>query len=237
MVTYTTEQRVFIVETYLLKKSYERCLRKFCIRFPEAARPSKPYVFDLFKKWRETGSVLNKKRHYAKRAPTEERPDMRARIELSPSKSSRSLAQECGISQREVRRRFLTEFPEVRLPSREAVRKLVNKLRETGSILDKKRRVKRRVLTEEKVGEVGERLEHSPQKSLLRIAQETAISMTSAWRATKLLKLKPHMRIKKKEKRNGPANKRKGAAENDTSTEIGKEVDENETEFVADQAQ
>ncbi|XP_069683645.1 uncharacterized protein [Periplaneta americana] len=138
---------------------------------------------------------------------------------------------------REVRQRFLTEFPEVRLPSREAVRKLVNKLRETGSILDKKRRVKRRVLTEEKVGEVGERLEHSPQKSLLRIAQETAISMTSAWRATKLLKLKPYMRIKKKEKRNGPANKQKGAAENDTSTEIGKEVDENETEFVADQAQ
>ncbi|XP_069683647.1 uncharacterized protein [Periplaneta americana] len=49
--------------------------------------------------------------------------------------------------------------------------------------------------------------------------------------------LPPLCLIKKKEKRNGPANKQKGAAENDTSTEIGKEVDENETEFVADQAQ
>ena len=39
---------------------------------------------------------------------------------------------------REVLRRFQANYPGVRVPSREAVRLLVNKFREPGSILDKK---------------------------------------------------------------------------------------------------
>ena len=70
----------------------------------------------------------------------------------------------------------------MRVPSREAVRLLVNKSRETGSILDKKRNVKRRVLTEHKLEEIGERLENSPQKSLRHLAQETDISIASVWK-------------------------------------------------------
>ncbi|KAJ4438640.1 hypothetical protein ANN_14587 [Periplaneta americana] len=91
----------------------------------------------------------------------------------------------------EVIRRLLTEYPGVPAPHRDTVRKIVTKCRETGFILDK-RRINKRVLTEEKLDEVGERLEHTPQKSLPRLAQETEISMISAWRATKLLKLKPY---------------------------------------------
>ena len=49
---------------------------------------------------------------------------------------------------REVIRRFQANYPGVRVSSREAVRLLVNKFRETGSILDKERNVKRHVLTE-----------------------------------------------------------------------------------------
>ena len=49
----------------------------------------------------------------------------------------------CG----EVVRLFQANYPGVRVPSREAVHLLVNKFRETGSVLDKKRNVKRRVLT------------------------------------------------------------------------------------------
>ena len=60
---------------------------------------------------------------------------------------------------REVVRRFQANYPSVRDPSREAVRLLVNKFRETGSILDKKRNLTRRVLTEQKLEEIGERLE------------------------------------------------------------------------------
>ena len=67
---------------------------------------------------------------------------------------------------REVVRRFQANCLGVRVPSREAVRLLVIKFRETGSILDK-RNVKRRVLTEQKLEEIGERLENSPQKLLM----------------------------------------------------------------------
>ena len=66
---------------------------------------------------------------------------------------------------REVVRRFEANYPGVSVPSREAVRLLVNKFKETGSILDKKRNIKRRMLTEQKLEEIGERLENSPQKS------------------------------------------------------------------------
>ena len=58
---------------------------------------------------------------------------------------------------REVLRRFQANYPGVRVLSREAVRLLVNKFRETGSIVDKKRNVKRRVFTEQKLEEIGER--------------------------------------------------------------------------------
>ena len=51
---------------------------------------------------------------------------------------------------REVVRRFQANYPGLRVPSREAIRLLVNKFRETGSILDKKRNVKQCVLTEQK---------------------------------------------------------------------------------------
>ena len=54
----------------------------------------------------------------------------------------------------EVVRRFQVNYSSVRVPSREAVRLLVNRFREMGSILDKKRNVKRRVLTEQKLEEM-----------------------------------------------------------------------------------
>ena len=57
-------------------------------------------------------------------------------------------------SGREVVRRFQANYPGMRVASREAVRLLVNKFRETGSILDKKRNLKRRVLTEQKLEEI-----------------------------------------------------------------------------------
>ena len=93
-------------------------------------------------------------------------------------------------SWREVVRRFQANYPGVRVPSREAIRLLVNRFRETGSILDKKRNVKQRVLTEQKLEEIGERLQNSPQKSLSRLAQETDISKASAWKNSKNFILK-----------------------------------------------
>jgi hypothetical protein len=50
--------------------------------------------------------------------------------------------------------------------------------------MDKKTKHKRRVLSEEKLDDIGARLEHTPRKS----AQETGVSKSSARRATQLLK-------------------------------------------------
>jgi hypothetical protein len=62
-------------------------------------------------------------------------------------------------------------------------------LKRTGSLVDKKPHRKRTVLTEDKLDNIGARLEASPRKSLRRIAQETRVSETSARTAKKLLKL------------------------------------------------
>ena len=49
---------------------------------------------------------------------------------------------------REVVRRFQANYPGMQVPSREAVGLLVDKFRETGSILDKKRSIKQNIRTE-----------------------------------------------------------------------------------------
>ena len=48
------------------------------------------------------------------------------------------------------------------------------------------------VLTEETLDEIGERLEHTPQKSLKRLSEETGVFVSSVQRATNLLNLKPY---------------------------------------------
>jgi hypothetical protein len=61
-----------------------------------------------------------------------------------------------------------------------------------GSINRQETKHKRRVLTEEKLDDIGTRLEHTPRKSLKRLAQEANVSNSSARRATQLLKLRPY---------------------------------------------
>jgi hypothetical protein len=63
-------------------------------------------------------------------------------------------------------RKCRRKFGDVRVPSRQAIRNLVNKLRTTELLIDKKQKHKRRVLTEEKLDDTGARLEHTPRKSL-----------------------------------------------------------------------
>jgi len=87
------------------------------------------------------------------------------------------------------RRKFRCQFPGEPVPSRQSIHNLVNKLKRTGSLLDKKPDRKRTVLTEDKLDKIEARLETSPRKSLRRLAQETRISETSARRAKILLKL------------------------------------------------
>jgi hypothetical protein len=68
----------------------------------------------------------------------------------------------------------------------------MNKLRTTGLLIDKKQKHMCQVLTEEKLYDIGARLEHTPRKSLKHLAQGTEKSKSSAKMATQLLKLRPY---------------------------------------------
>jgi hypothetical protein len=68
----------------------------------------------------------------------------------------------------------------------------VNKHRSTGVLIDKKQKHKHQVLTEEKLDDIGARLERTPGKLLKRLAQATGVSKPSARMETQLLKLRPY---------------------------------------------
>ncbi|PSN49543.1 hypothetical protein C0J52_04992 [Blattella germanica] len=95
-------------------------------------------------------------------------------------------------SWRRCRRKFRRRYPDAPVPDRTTICRLFKKFNETGSDANKKPRVNKRVLTEEKLDEIAFRLEISPRKSLRRLAQEVGVSKTSVQHATKLLKLKPY---------------------------------------------
>jgi hypothetical protein len=58
------------------------------------------------------------------------------------------------------RRKFRRKFHAERVPSRQAIHNLVNKLKPTGLLIDKKENHKRRVYTEENSDDIIARLEH-----------------------------------------------------------------------------
>jgi hypothetical protein len=79
----------------------------------------------------------------------------------------------CG-SARKCRRKFQHKFPRITVPSTTDIHKLIEKVRFTGSLLDKKHAERCNVLNEEKLDEIRARLEHTPEKSLRRLAKKPA---------------------------------------------------------------
>jgi hypothetical protein len=59
-------------------------------------------------------------------------------------------------------------------------------------LIDKKQEHYRQVLIEETLGDIWDRLEHTPRKSLKCLAQETGVSKSSARRTPQLPKLRPY---------------------------------------------
>jgi hypothetical protein len=94
-------------------------------------------------------------------------------------------------SARKCWRKFRRKFRDERVPRRQTIDNLVRKFR-MGLLIDKRQEHKRRVFTEEKLEDLGARLEHTPRKSLKRLAQETGVSKSNAGSATQLLKLIPY---------------------------------------------
>jgi hypothetical protein len=91
-------------------------------------------------------------------------------------------------SARECRRKFRNE----RVPSRQTIQNLVNELRTTGLLIDKKQKHKRQVFTEQKFDDIGAIFEHTLTKSPKRRTQETGVPKSSTITVTQLLKLWPY---------------------------------------------
>jgi transposase len=77
----------------------------------------------------------------------------------------------------------------MRVPSRQTIHNMGNKLRTKGLLKDKKQKHKRRVLIEEKLDDIGAKLERTPRKSMKRRTQETGVQKSNVRTSTQFLKL------------------------------------------------
>jgi hypothetical protein len=85
------------------------------------------------------------------------------------------------VKNKSCKSRFHHRYPGVRIPASSAILRLVKKVHSTGSFLDRKYTRQNAVLTEETLDEIEAKLEHSPRKSLARLAQQAQVSKTAAW--------------------------------------------------------
>ena len=93
----------------------------------------------------------------------------------------------------ETRCKFRVKFPGRPVSNPNTIRRQTKRFKETGSVKNSKVNRRHHVLTEETLDEIGERLEHNPQKSLKSLSQETGVSVSSVQRETELLKLHIHI--------------------------------------------
>jgi transposase len=84
-----------------------------------------------------------------------------------------------------VQEQFAEEFPETPVPHRNAVRRLIEKFRETGSVLDAKRSGRPSKLNDKKLMDISDSMLHSPSKSLRKLAQEKDIGLATAHKAVR----------------------------------------------------
>jgi len=94
----TVEERVFILESYLKTMSYVHCRQSFFEKFGMPA-PVKSAIVNMIKKFRKTGSLLDKNRNRWKSVLTPGiLQDIQTAITRSPHKSVRKLSAQMGIS-------------------------------------------------------------------------------------------------------------------------------------------
>ena len=67
-------------------------------------------------------------------------------------------------------RKFRIKFPGRRVPNPSTIRGLAKRFKETGSVKNRNVNPRRHVLKGETLDDIGERLEHAPQKSLKRLS-------------------------------------------------------------------
>ena len=96
----TIHQPVFVIESYFKTGSIKQTQQDFNAKFPGVNVPIKNAIQKLVKKFRDTGSVLNKKQtNYSRRVRNPEIAHLISqRMVASPRKSTRRLSQQCGVS-------------------------------------------------------------------------------------------------------------------------------------------
>ncbi|PSN46861.1 hypothetical protein C0J52_13686, partial [Blattella germanica] len=90
---------------------------------------------------------------------------------------------------KKCRRKFRKKFPGIPVLHKSTIQQLVKKVCVKQ---DKKINRRRTVLTEEKLDDISYLLENSPNKSLSKLAQQASVSVSSVYKATKLLNFKPY---------------------------------------------
>jgi hypothetical protein len=98
MVRYAFEQRVFLYGGYMKYGSAGNCRRNFWHKFSDEIVPSRQRVHNLVNKLRTTRLAINKQQKYKRRVLTEKLDDTGGRLEHTPRKSLKCLAQETGVS-------------------------------------------------------------------------------------------------------------------------------------------
>jgi hypothetical protein len=79
-----------------------------------------------------------------------------------------------------VQEQFAEKFPETPVPHRNEVRRLVEKFRETGSVLDAERSGRPSKLDDKKLMDISDSMLRSPSKSLRKLAQEKDMGLATA---------------------------------------------------------
>jgi transposase len=79
-----------------------------------------------------------------------------------------------------VQEQFAEKFPETPVPHRNAFRRLIEKFRETGSVLDAERIGRPSKLNDKKLMDFSDSMLRSPSESSLKLAQEEDIVLATA---------------------------------------------------------
>ncbi|KDR23996.1 hypothetical protein L798_07935 [Zootermopsis nevadensis] len=97
--SFSQAERVFIMEHYIKTNSYTECQQSFVRSFPESRVPHKSTICRIAYRFRETGSVSDKKRSGRPSSLSDENlNDVKQYSEWSPRKSLTRLAQQTGLS-------------------------------------------------------------------------------------------------------------------------------------------
>jgi hypothetical protein len=97
--SFSQEQRVFIVEHYFASRSYARVPDEFRWEYPDSAVPNNLTITRIINRFRECGLVSDRKRSARPDILTEAKlADVEKMLQRSPSKSLRRLSAQSGIS-------------------------------------------------------------------------------------------------------------------------------------------